>query len=259
MTGILELKNINFSYDKRKILNDISFEINKSEILTILGPNGAGKSTLLKVIVTLLKQDSGEVYIDSKRNTDLDFSQRAQKIGYVSQSIDLKYAYTVFDFILMGRASYISTFRQPKEIDIEISNEAIKKMGLEDLKYKKITEISGGERQKAMIAKALAQKPDILIFDEPTSALDISNQNIVLKLIRSLKLEGFTIIFTTHSPDHALILDEKTLLIDKKGKNYFGKTKDILTQERLSEVFNTEVLIEYNEKLRRKVCLNKIL
>jgi iron complex transport system ATP-binding protein len=166
-----------------------------------------------------------------------------------------QFSYKVIDFVTMGRAPNISLFSHPSEEDRQAAFEAIESLGIGGLAEKPYTEISGGERQQVMIARAIAQNPKVILFDEPTSHLDYGNQQIVLKLIRRLAHEGYGIIMTTHNPDHALLLGGNTAVLDDEGHLVSGNTKDIITAENLKKLYGTDVLVVRVDEAGRDACI----
>ena len=155
----------------------------------------------------------------------------------------------------MGRAPHIGVFQKPRASDIEIAEDALRTISIEHLAQKPYTEISGGERQQTIIARALAQQPKAILFDEPTAHLDYGNQHRILRLIRSLSERGYGIIITTHNPDHALLLGGKVGVLYRDGKLTSGRSEDIITEERLGEVYNTKLRLLHIKELDRIACL----
>ena len=241
----LEVKNGKFKYphSSRTVLNDISFSLESGEILAILGPNGAGKTTLLRCITGLLKWQSGECLYDGALIRSINKKTFWQKISYVPQAKQTFASYTVEEMILFGRNSNIGTFSVPRDEDIRAVDHCIKKTHLEQIRNRYCNEISGGELQMVLIARALACEPEILILDEPESNLDFKNQLLVLNMISKLSAEGITCIFNTHYPAHALRMGKKALMLSKDGKYAFGSAKDIVTEKNILEFFGVKSVI----------------
>lgn len=250
------VKSLSFQWDMtRKVFSDISFSLKKGEILCIIGPNGTGKSTLLRCMVNLLRPTSGGVYLQEKKLGDIDRTTLARKIAFVPQGYDVTFPYTIMEYVLMGRAPYISPFSSPKKEDIKYALNAIKEVGISHLKHKRINQVSGGEHQMALIARALAQDPEILFLDEPTSHLDFGNQMQVLNLIERLKKRGMSIIMTSHYPDHAIISSDIVAILHNGGFSSIGPVEEVITGESLKATYHIEVLVEYVEVAGRKVCI----
>lgn len=254
----LEVRNIEFGYShKRKILNNINFGMEKGNVLTILGPNGAGKSTLLNCIMGLLKPTSGEVLIDGVNRNELASCEVAKIIAYVPQTHIATYAYTVRDFVVMGRAAYLKMYQRPSEIDYQLVDEVLHELKIDKLADCDYTQISGGERQQVTIARAIVQQPDIIILDEPTSHLDFGNQFRMVKQVKKLSEKGFGIIMTTHTPDHAIILNSKIGILDEKGKFCVGSCEQLVESSKFSELYKSDVKIVFEDMVDRKICMIK--
>jgi len=180
----LKIKNISFSYDSVDALKNISFEAEEGEILGIIGPNGSGKTTLLKCINRVLKPKEGVVMLDDMDLSVLNQREIAQKIGVVPQQSFSQFPFTVFDIVLMGRYPYITRFGGEKKEDFDMVEECLNLCGISHLAERLIIEISGGEYQRVIIARALAQNPKVLLLDEPTLHLDINHQIELLELLK---------------------------------------------------------------------------
>ncbi len=249
---IFYVKSLTYGYTKGKnVLENVNFSLEEGEILTVLGPNGAGKSTLLHIMTGLFKPLSGEVLLENSNICSLKENEIAKKISFVPQSVDLTFSYTVEDYILMGRAPLIKAFSMPSKADREAVNDTMKEMKISHLADKFITQISGGERQQVTIARAVVRNPKAILFDEPTAHLDFANQLKVLRMINELSKKGYAIIFTTHNPDHAIILGGNTAILDNYGKLIKGKTEEIVTEDVLKNVYKTELLMRYIEEIDR--------
>lgn len=254
---IIETEKLNFSYNKggRQILKDIDLSLGEGEVMSILGPNGAGKSTLLNCIATLLMPDSGIVRLCGKDTREMKPKEVASILSYVPQNHVPAFSYTVFNFVLMGRAPKVGMFERPKDEDFAIVEKTLEEIGLTELKDKPYTEISGGERQQATIARAMVAEPKAILFDEPTAHLDYGNQLKTLRIIKSLKEKGYAIIITTHNPDHAIMLGGTTAILDREGRLTVGKSEEIITEERLRQVYGTELSLIHMDEVDRDVCV----
>jgi len=160
----------------------------------------------------------------------------------------------VMDFVLMGRAPKTGTFSRPKKEDESLCMDILGSMGIGGLASKSYLEISGGERQQVLIARAIAQQPEVILFDEPTAHLDYGNQHRVLNRIKQMAGEGFSVIITTHNPDHALLLGDKAAIVSKDGHIRQGSVEDIIAAERLREVYDIDLHLEYVEEINRVAC-----
>ena len=251
---LFEVKNISFSYENEEIFSDISFSIDKGDVLCILGPNGTGKTTLIKCLNGLHETDSGEILINGQNIKKLSFKEISKHIGYIPQSHIPSFPFTVLDVVLMGRSPYLNLTDSPRQEDVDIALDALKILDIEDLKDKEYTNLSGGERQLVFLARVLCQKPDILILDEPTSHLDFGNQIKLLEIIDNLSKTGLSIIMSSHFPDHAFLSSTKVAIMKDKKFIDFGKPDDVVTEENLRKAYSIDVkLIELDND--RKVCV----
>ena len=251
---LFEVKNISFDYDGEEIFSDISFSIESGDVLCILGPNGTGKTTLIKCLNGLNEINSGEILINGEDIRGLSFRQISKHVGYIPQSHVPSFPFKVFDVVLMGRAPYLNLTDSPKDEDKKIALDALKTLGIEDLKDKEYTNLSGGERQLVFLARVLCQKPDILILDEPTSHLDFGNQIKLLEIIDNLARAGLSIIMSSHFPDHAFLSSTKVAIMKNKKFIDFGTPDDVVTEENLKRAYSIDVkLMELDDK--RKVCV----
>ena len=247
----LEVKDGNFQYVLgRNLFENLSFAVEDGEILAILGPNGVGKTTLLKCMTAMLKWRKGHTYLDDKPLNTMKPAEIWKQIGYVPQSRGGVFSYTVLEMVLMGRAPYLGSFSTPGKKDIQIAKEMLATVGITHLMDKSYSEISGGEMQLVLIARALASEPKILILDEPESHLDFKNQLLILNILESISKErGLSCIINTHYPGHALRIADKTLMLGKEGKHIFGKTEEIITEENLKKFFGVDVrMLSFDNK-----------
>lgn len=241
---MLEVKNLSFSYSKkskRKTLNDISLTLENKQIGIILGKNGSGKSTLFKNILNVVKPLSGQITLNGQDVISMNRLERAKHIAYVPQDITFG-SLSVYDSIMMGRLShfgYISSYQ-----DEEIVNNVIKEMNLEEVALKDVNQLSGGERQKVAIARALVQEPDLLIFDEPTGNLDIENEQLILKETKRLvSSRNVSVLISIHDLNLALDFGDKFFFL-KEGKLIHDGGKEIFTPEVIKSTYNVDVDIE---------------
>ena len=258
MSEIIKVSDISFSYPqaRREILRSCSLCVEPGELVSILGPNGAGKSTLLNCACNLLTPQSGTVFLNGTNIKQLEQKEIAKVIGYVQQSQQSAFAHSVFNYVLMGRASTIGLFRKPTANDREKVYEVLSQMGIAHLAEAPVTEISGGERQQAAIARAVVQNPQVIFFDEPTAHLDYGNQINTLRLIGTLQKKGFAIVMTTHNPDHCMMLGGKVAILSKEGHLEVGGI-DILTEDRLKSVYKTDLSLTYVDSVGRVACVPK--
>jgi len=254
---IYEINGLGFSYpeSKKRVLSDLRLEVYEGDIVSILGRNGAGKSTLLHCMLGLLKPQSGTILLDGGNIAKMSAREIASIAGYVPQSHSPSFSFSVLDFILMGCAPRIGLFSKPGKREREDAESSIRQLGLEDIADKSYTEISGGERQKATIARAIVGKPRVVLFDEPTAHLDYGSQLLVLRMIKSLSQKGYSVVITTHNPDHALLLGGKAALLDDSGALITGSVGRVVTQENLSRIYQADVRLAYIESVGRMACV----
>ncbi|PWR71262.1 ABC transporter ATP-binding protein [Methanospirillum lacunae] len=248
--------NLQFNWNKqRTVFSNVSFTLKPGELFCILGPNGTGKSTLLRCLINLLDLNNGSVQIENIDIREMERQELAKKIAFVPQRWDVSFPYTVIDYVVMGRAPFISAFSSPKDEDIKIAIDAIQEVGVFHLIDKPVNEISGGEHQLALIARALAQEPEILLLDEPTSHLDFGNQMQVLSLIERLRDRGISIIMTSHFPDHAFIVSDMVGIMREGSFSKIGPAEEVITSEDLKATYHVDVRVEFIEVAGRKVCI----
>jgi iron complex transport system ATP-binding protein len=237
------LEDVSCGYGKTAILQNIGLTVSSGEILCLVGPNGIGKTTLFKTILGFLPALHGAVYVDGKNFHALPQQETARYIGYVPQSHTPPFAFLVSDVILMGRTAHLGTFSQPEKKDRDIVDRLIETLGIGNLRDRVCTELSGGERQMALIARALAQEPAFILMDEPTSNLDFGNQALVLEQILKLKDRGIGVIMTTHYPEQVLLLNTRVALIKQNKTVHTGNAKDVLTGKNLRETYGIPVAV----------------
>lgn len=239
----LEVKNLTFGYDpERLIIDDVSFTLEGSGIFCILGQNGTGKSTLLKCLIGEEKA-GGQILLDGKDYSYYSERETARKIAYLPQNHVPTFPFRVLDVVMMGRSAHMRYFASPGEAEEKMALENLKFLGIEHLKDKPYTNISGGERQLVLIAAALTQQPEFLIMDEPTSHLDFGNTQRFLDLVFKLHEEGIGILMTTHFPDQALYLDSETLVLHDGHLTHTGKALDVIREDTMSELYGLPVHI----------------
>jgi iron complex transport system ATP-binding protein len=241
------LDNVSFGYKTQNVFSGISFDAKGGEILCLVGPNGAGKTTLLKCINRLLSPQSGTVFIDGQDMAKMKPAERAKSIAYVPQGAHTHFPISVFDTILLGRRPYLNW--RPKQSDIDMVGSIIERMNLENLAMRDLGEISGGERQKVIIAKAIVQEPRILLFDEPTTFLDLKFQLKIMGFIRELIDEKrLCAVITTHDLNHALQFADQIAVL-KDGKIAALGSPNVLTGQVIREVYDVEAAFyQHDEK-----------
>lgn len=238
---LLQAENIKFGYGNRTVLRDISISIRRGEIVSLLGPNGSGKTTLLKVLLGLNTAESGRVLFEGKNVSLHDRKSLARKIAYVPQFHRASFAYRVLDVVLMGRMPHKAFFSRFDNRDAELAREALEKLSILHLEDRPYTELSGGERQMTLIARALTQGARTFVFDEPANGLDYGNQIKLLEELISLSGEGFTFIKSTHFPDHALWVADRVIMLKDGSILADGSPEETITTDNLYALYGREV------------------
>lgn len=253
MAVMLEARGLGYGYPQRAVGRDLDLDISAGEVLAVLGPNGGGKTTLFRTLLGLLPAQAGAVLLDGQALDTMPRGEVARRLGYVPQGHAAQFAFTVREAVLMGRTSHISLFAAPGAADRDAAERAIRTLGIGELAERVVTELSGGERQLAMIARALAQGARVLVLDEPTASLDFGNQVRVLRELRRLAAEGYAIVFSTHDPGQAFLAASRVLLLAAGGALRLGTPDEVITAENLRSVYGVEVRVATLEGAR--ACL----
>nr|QNO43356.1 cobalamin import ATP-binding protein BtuD [Methanosarcinales archaeon ANME-2c ERB4]QNO44117.1 cobalamin import ATP-binding protein BtuD [Methanosarcinales archaeon ANME-2c ERB4]QNO44185.1 cobalamin import ATP-binding protein BtuD [Methanosarcinales archaeon ANME-2c ERB4]QNO44887.1 cobalamin import ATP-binding protein BtuD [Methanosarcinales archaeon ANME-2c ERB4]QNO46521.1 cobalamin import ATP-binding protein BtuD [Methanosarcinales archaeon ANME-2c ERB4] len=237
----LQIRNLRFSYGSTEILRDINMGLNPSEVLGIVGPNGTGKSTLLRCIDRILIPE-GEVLLDGQEISGMSRVEIAKRIGYVPQSMTGVFPATVFDMVLLGRRPHLS-WRSSEE-DMDKVLEMLDLMDIKDLAMRNFNETSGGQQQKVLIARALAQDVDILLLDEPTSNLDIKHQLEVMEILTELsKTKGISVMMAIHDLNLASRYSDRIIMLNGGGIRDVGDPASVLTAENIRSVYGVDVVV----------------
>lgn len=250
----LSVENVTAGYGNKVVVRDISLTLESGEVLCLLGANGSGKTTLFKAILGLLRPSSGRICVDG--NDIAQFSRKAMAcaLGYVPQAHTPPFAFKVRDVVLMARSSHLGMFASPARHDVAIAEAALERLNILRLADELYTEISGGERQLVLIARALAQESQILVLDEPTSSLDFGNQTRLLRHIKELAASGLGLLMTTHVPDQAFLCASRVALLKQGQMLAMDKPELALTRECLQEAYGTPLrIVEPEPNLRMVV------
>ena len=251
---MLKIENLHFNYggSSRDVLRGANLELQEGQVGILLGKNGSGKTTLFKSLLGIVKPKKGSISFRGENLLKLGRLQRARRIAYVPQDIQFG-DLTVFDSVLLGRISYFG-IRAGKE-DYEAVEGLLKDMGLMELAHRNATELSGGERQKIAIARAMAQQPQMLVFDEPTGNLDIANEQLIIREAKKLaKEKGIAILSSLHDLNQALALGDKFFFL-KDGTVKYAGGREIFTPEVIKDIFDADV--ELLQTDGRTVIVNK--
>jgi iron complex transport system ATP-binding protein len=252
----LAIEELTTGYPRRIVGRDLSLAVRSGEVLALLGPNGSGKTTLFKTVLGLIPRIGGRILFDDADIGAAGFAERARLFGYVPQASPGYFPYTVREIVLMGRTPHIGAVGGPSRRDRSVAETAIERLGIASLAERDFTRISGGERQLALIARALAQEPHVLVMDEPTASLDFANQLRMLDLVRALAAESLGIVFSTHHPDQALAVATHAALLGDGMLRRNGPAGDVLTGPLLSELFGVPLSVE--EAAGTRVCVRAL-
>ncbi|MDR1195727.1 MAG: ABC transporter ATP-binding protein [Endomicrobium sp.] len=244
---MIEIKNIDAGYSSKKILKNISCNIAKESFTGIIGKNAAGKSTLLKVLCGILKPFSGQVLINGHNVYTASKKFLSETIAFMPQNVDMNFPFTVKEFVMFGRYPYMNMFKMPSEKDYAAVDEILKFTGIETFSQRYVDELSGGEKQKVLIAQTIAQETDIMVFDEPASHLDIGSLADILHLLRLLnKKHGRTIVVTLHDLNAAGEFCDNLILMEDGNIRNSGNVEKVLNYKDIEEVYKTTVVVKTN-------------
>jgi iron complex transport system ATP-binding protein len=238
---MLSAQNLHIGYVDRVLASYISFTLDDGEVIAILGPNGSGKTTLFRTLLGLTPALQGSTILNGHAISELTPSAIARLVAYVPQ-VSVNFAnFSVIEIVQMARAPHLAWYASPGARDRAIAENALAELNIRDFAEREFTELSGGERQLVMIARALASEAKILLMDEPTASLDFGNQFLILDEIAKLKARGVAVIFTTHHPDHALRIADRTLTIARDGGVQIGATGTVLNAASLSGLYGINI------------------
>lgn len=252
----IDVKDLSFSYKKGSpVLYDVSFHLKRGDFICLLGPNGVGKSTLFKCMLGLLKGYGGTIEIEGEDIRKLSQKQLARKVAYIPQSTAPVFNYTIADVVLMGTTSLTSGFSSPGKREMDYVDKALETLNIQHMRDRLFMNISGGERQLVLIARALAQQANILFMDEPTANLDYGNQIRVLEQVHQLSRRGYTVIQSTHNPEQAFLFADEVLAVKNGTVAAQGKPNEVMDAALIGELYGieAEVLSIKNDKMR--VCV----
>lgn len=254
---VYQVCDVSFQYHANSgiVLDRVSLSVDAGEVVVLLGPNGAGKTTLLHCMINLLRPGEGRILLAGQELGSMKPKEIAALAAFVPQSHEPSFDYSVLEFVLLGRAPRTGLFGRPGRADEAACLEILGELDLMSLADRSYMELSGGERQQVLIARALAQEPRVLVFDEPTAHLDLGNQARVLRLIRRMADKGLGVLMTSHNPDHALMAGDKAAVLKKGGALVSGPTDRILDRELLSDVYGTDLRLVDVPGIGLRACL----
>lgn len=237
----LRIENLSFAYKNELVLNNISFNANGGELISLIGKNGAGKSTLFKCVLGILNNYAGNIFINDKLTKTFTASQISKQIAYIPQLQQSGFNFSVLDIVIMGTKNRFSTIGVPGDMEETDSISALERLGIGHLKNRAYMNISGGERQLVLMARAIIQNAKIWILDEPMANLDYGNQLMVLNTLKKLSNDGYTIIQSTHNPEQAYKYSDRVLALHKGKKIADGKPEAVITGELLEKIYGIDV------------------
>ena len=244
---MIKIESISVGYLNREVLKNVSCNIDKKDFFGIIGKNGTGKSTLLKVLCSLIKPHSGNVFINDENVNSFSKKKFARTISFMPQHIDTSLSFTVFEFVMFGRYPYMNIFKIPSRADYIAAEKVIDFLQIATFAKRNVNELSDGEKQIALIAQVLVQETDIVVFDEPTSHLDIGSQNDILEILRDLNEKcNKTVILTLHDLNAAGEFCNKLVLMEDGSICKQGTAEEVLNYKDIERVYNTTVIVKTN-------------
>jgi iron complex transport system ATP-binding protein len=255
--GLIEVDRVSYSYAAKAAVDEVSLSIAAGAVVALLGPNGSGKTTLLKLMLGLIQPDGGEVRLAGRALAAYGAKELARRLAYVPQVHRMAFGYRVLDVVLMGRVPHKGLLVNFNKADEELARAALRRLSIDHLEERCYTEISGGERQLVLIARALTQGADILIMDEPVNGLDYGNQIRLFDTIAELAEQGYTFIKTTHYPDHALWVADRVVMLQQGRIIADGSSADVINRENLFHLYRADVAV--CTLLGKRVCVPETL
>lgn len=253
----IKVENLCFSYGERQVLKDISFSAEYGSFLSVLGPNGVGKSTLFRCMLGLLTPSSGNVNIDGDNISTMSAAQLSKHIAYIPQSHNPVFNFSVLDMVLMGTTAQLGQFSSPGKAQQDLAESAMERLGILHLKDRSYGNISGGERQLTLIARAIAQSAKILVMDEPSASLDFGNRIRVMQTVRNLTKDGYAVIQSTHDPDQAYMYSDMVLAMYDGRILAWGTPQDTINNNVISTLYGVDVEVSSMRNDEVRVCVPK--
>ena len=240
---MLEVRDLHTGYDKTEIVHGISFSVGTGEFVCVLGPNGCGKTTTLKTVLGLIEPMAGSIEMDGVSTVHMRESERAKRFAYIPQTHTPPFPFTVADVVILGRTPYINSLAVVSDEDKRVAFDCMERMGVTQFANRPYTELSGGQQQLVLIARALTQEPQLLVMDEPTASLDFGNQQLVLQQMRHLADAGTSVLMVTHDPDHALFCAHRVVVMEEGRIIAEGDPKRVLSAQCLNRIYNSNVKV----------------
>jgi iron complex transport system ATP-binding protein len=256
--ALLQVDGLVCGYHRQEVVHSASFGVEQGEFVCLIGANGCGKTTLLKTILCLLAPLGGQVRLRGRSAFSMSEKELARCFAYIPQAHRPPFPFTVADVVIMGRTPYINRLAHVSDTDKTVAFESMELLGITHLASRSYTELSGGQQQLVLIARALTQEPLFLVMDEPTASLDFGNQQTVLSRMRSLSVAGTGVIMVTHDPDHALFCADRVIMVEDGLITGDGPTYDVITTPNLQRIYgeDVEVLdVEVRPGRMARVCI----
>ncbi len=243
----VRMESVAFAYPGREIFRDLNLSLEAGEILGLMGPNSSGKTTLLKLMDGLLHPRRGKVFLEDKDLSRIPRAEVARQMAVVPQESEIPFAFTAGEIVLMGRAPYLRRFGWEKKKDLEIARESMDLTDVAELEDRPFAELSGGEKQRVLVARALAQQPRVILLDEPASHLDLKHQVALHELIRRLNREkNLTVLNISHDLNMAAEYSHRMVLLQRGSIYAIGTPSEVVTEENIQRVYETMVIVERN-------------
>lgn len=239
----IEVQDLRFAYSHKAVLCGVSFSAESGQLLAVLGPNGVGKTTLFRCILGLQTHYSGNIRIDGADAKGFSARELAHEIAYIPQTHGMAFSYSVQDMVLMGTTHTVSMMSVPKQHELDTANAALERLGIAQLSHQDFSKLSGGEQQLVLIARALAQNTRTLLMDEPTASLDYGNQSLVLRQVRALADDGYTVLLSTHNPQHALWYADRALALFGGTMESFGAASEVVNETLIHRLYGVDVVM----------------
>jgi iron complex transport system ATP-binding protein len=244
---MIAFEQVRFGYDERPVLDGLSFEVRRGQLLGIIGPNGAGKSTVVRLLLGLLQPRAGRVMVDGRSVASFPRREFARVVGAVTQEEALEFPFNALEVVLMGRIAHLGPLGFEREADLAAARLAMQQTGVEGLAHRPLHTLSGGERKRVLLARALAQDPAVLVLDEPADALDIHHQIAIFDLLKARRERGVTVVVVVHDLNLAAAYCDQLLLVRPGAPALSGAIEEILTYRLVKETFGVEVYVGVNE------------
>jgi iron complex transport system ATP-binding protein len=250
---LLSTERLSIGYSSRPLLRDVELSLEAGNVICLIGPNGVGKTTLFRTLLGLVPPLRGTIRIGGDEMQRLSRTEIAKRVAYVPQAYTGTFAFTVLDLVLMGRTAHLGAFSTPTREDIAAAESALESVGIDVLAHRNADQISGGQLQLALIARALAQTSRLILMDEPTASLDIANRHLVTNKIKELAARGLSVALSTHEPDVAFSIASQVALLGSDGRFQVGPAVDLLTGEHLTRLYGVPLTVETTSSGRRVV------